>query len=229
MRSFIVNYFPFLGKYKRLFIAFYHFIITKASYSQHNEDLFFIEVANNFNLNFDKYTYVDIGANHPTDISNTYLLYKYGMCGLIVEPNIEFFNLFSLIRKRDIFLKIGLSNERSISKFFLSRTPVISSFKNNWLSEKFYKTELVPILTLNDLDTLITKPIFLISIDVEGLNLQVLEGGLKVLNKTILLSVEFDDSDEKDKIIKLISSNFDLLHIFGCNLIFINKNADQHN
>jgi hypothetical protein len=74
LQKLIANYFPALGKYKRYSVAYFHsFLPTKKTYSQHKEDLFILETLKLYKL--DESLYVDIGANHPTDISNTYLLY----------------------------------------------------------------------------------------------------------------------------------------------------------
>ena len=51
MRNFFIKYFPYLGVYKRFFVALVYAIQpTKKTYSQHNEDEYFFEILSNYNL-----------------------------------------------------------------------------------------------------------------------------------------------------------------------------------
>jgi len=53
------------------------------AYSQHNEE----EIIANYLGDVVNGTYVDIGAGHATEISNTYGLYLKGWTGLTIDPN----------------------------------------------------------------------------------------------------------------------------------------------
>lgn len=59
----------------------------KKNYSQCGEDIIAKFIIDN-GLKNDKITYIDIGANKPIEGNNTYLLYKNGIRGINVEPNI---------------------------------------------------------------------------------------------------------------------------------------------
>lgn len=78
--------------------------------------------------------YIDVGANHPTDISNTYLLYRNNYNGYLIEPNPELCNLLKVFRPKDKVLNIGIGPKAQVVPFLISRTPVGSSFD----SEHFY-------------------------------------------------------------------------------------------
>jgi FkbM family methyltransferase len=223
MKFFLIKYLPFLGKYKRFLTAVFHSGITKKTYSQHGEDVFLLNYLRNKNLVINDYIYIDVGANHPTDISNTFLLYKNGMNGLIVEPNLELLNLFKVFRKKDTLFAIGVGNLVSMMKFYVSKTPVISSFVNDWRNSDVHMSYFVPIMTLdNALSNILLKPIFLLSIDVEGLNTEVLEGARETISKSILVCVEWDDIDQKNTFNTILGPNFKPLVDFGCNTIFEN-------
>ena len=93
LQKWAANYFPYMGKYKRYFIAAINSWQTvKRTYSQHGEDEFILETLKNHNLHGS--LYIDVGANHPSDISNTYLLYRHGLSGVVIEPNLELVKLF---------------------------------------------------------------------------------------------------------------------------------------
>ena len=65
--------------------------------------------------------------------------------------------------------------------------------------------------------------ISLLSIDVEGLNQEVLEGATISLKKTLIVCIEFDTSEEKNGFEAILNSDFDLIHTVKCNLIYLNK------
>jgi FkbM family methyltransferase len=46
-------------------------------------------------------TYVDIGGYHPTDYSNTYLLYRAGWRGLVIDADNHFLPLYATLRPED--------------------------------------------------------------------------------------------------------------------------------
>jgi FkbM family methyltransferase len=223
LKLFLVKYLNFLGKYKRIFIALLDQVFIKKTYSQHGEDIFFINYIKKNNIVCNDYIYIDIGANHPTDISNTFLLYKNGMTGIIIEPNLELIQLFKYFRKKDILYAIGAGKYSKMSKFFISKTPVLSSFNQNWRKTEMRKNYFMPIMTIDDaLRNNLDKPIFLISIDVEGLNKDVLEGAFETISKTLLICIEFDDLNDKIDYQSLLGPNFVPIIDIGCNTIFEN-------
>ena len=222
LKQLLIQYFPGLGRVKRYFTALYHCLHIKKSYSQFGEDAYILEFLASKGIH--KGIYVDVGANHPSSISNTYLLYCNGYSGIVIEPNKELINLFRIFRKRDIPICVGCSDKAGIAKFFVSKTPVVSTFttEHQFYSEKNTASiELMPLLTLDDcLKNLDLTRIDFLSIDVEGMNRQVIEGATSTINKTFLLCVEFDDDDLQWFQNHL--NDFKLEKVMGCNAIFMN-------
>lgn len=213
---------PSLGIYKRWFDAFYNNLISKKRYSQHGEDVIIFDLLKDKDLT--KGVYIDVGANHPTSISNTYLFYKKGLSGITIEPNPELAQLHRKFRKRDINLALGISNSAALANFSITKAPVLSSFTTIDPSN-YWKTLYVPILTLdNVIQGLKTDWIYFLSIDVEGLNFNVLQGATETLKKTTLLCIEIDNDEDKKVITDfLIHHNFLFIQEIGCNLIFKNS------
>ena len=226
IKNFLVRYFPFLGKFKRYGKAWVHHIQpVKKSYSQHGEDRIFWEFLQSYNLQGS--VYVDVGANHPSDISNSYLLYRRGLSGIIVEPNQELAGLFKRFRPRDISLTIGCGNENTILPFHISKTPVLSSFADS-RNIDIYKTSYLPIMRLDDaIRHLKFDFISLLSIDVEGLNYEVLQGATQTIGRSLLLCLEYDTAEERGRFGELLGDGFHLLQEIGCNLLFINKDLQN--
>ena len=227
IKQFLVDNFPVLGKFKRFGKAWYHTIQpVKKSYSQHGEDVVIADFLNNFNLRGS--VYVDVGANHPSDISNSYLLYRKGFRGIIVEPNQELAGLFKKFRPKDIALAIGCSNENAILPFHISKTPVLSSFTDTRDAANVYKTLYLPVIRLDDaIRHLEYDFISLLSIDVEGLNYEVLEGARETIDKSLLICLEYDTDEDRQKFSRLLGERFELYREMGCNLLFVNKRLSQ--
>ena len=59
------------------------YLIPKKTYSMDQEDLAILEYVENKKNGF----YVDVGAHHPLQRNNTYLLFKKGWSGINVDIN----------------------------------------------------------------------------------------------------------------------------------------------
>jgi len=87
---------------------------VRSSYSQDGEDI----LVETF-LPKDKIgTYVDVGAYHPIQYSNTYRLYRRGWKGVVVEPNASLRPLFSFFRPRDRFVQEGVASVAGTSTYY---------------------------------------------------------------------------------------------------------------
>ena len=53
-------------------------------------------------------TYLDVGANDPIDLSNTYFFYLKGHRGVLVEPNVDLCQKLREVRPRDETLPAGI-------------------------------------------------------------------------------------------------------------------------
>jgi len=224
-KRFIVNFFPFLGTYKRILKAAYDSLRSTKTYSQHGEDLQIYDLLSKNNLLSG--IYMDIGANHPTSISNTYLFYRKGYRGVSIEPNSELARLHRWFRRGDKVIEIGIGNHAGIFEFNISKTPVLSSFKKI-NGPGLWKTEYVPVLTLDDV-TKFANPerIFLLNVDTEGLNYEVIQGATKTLAITDLLCIEVDDDEDEALITQHLTTQHEFQRIrkLGCNILFANKSV----
>ena len=223
LKNLIVNYLPFLGPYKRKAHALFDALLPPKSYSQHGEDVFIFDfLSKNDQL---KGIYIDVGANHPTSISNTYLFYRRGFSGISIEPNDELARLHRWLRKRDKVFEIGVDNQCGIFEFNISKTPVLSSFKKIE-GQGLWKTKYVPVLRLDDV-TSFAKPerVFLLTIDTEGLNYQVIQGAERTLGITDLVCIEVDDEDDESLITEYLTQKhpFRKIKKMGCNVLFVNE------
>lgn len=132
-----------------------------------------------------KGSYVDIGSGHPCWGSNTYLLYKRGWTGLLVDPIKTNIKMSKYLRGRDISICAGVGNQGSELLFFELEPYEFSTFDEkiagNLVADK--KARLVGeypvrILEFTNLpvisDLNFSKPTFL-NVDTEGFDLNILK------------------------------------------------------
>lgn len=92
--------------------------------SQDGEEIFLRELFRGQ----DKGTYIDIGANHPFRFSNTYWAYARGWRGINIEPDVINYELLKNIRKEDINLNCGVSNEETQLTYYMFKESALNTF-----------------------------------------------------------------------------------------------------
>ncbi len=196
------------------------------SYSQHDEDKLVYQLLKKLNLQ--NAIYIDIGANHPIKLSNTYLLYRNGLRGIIIEPNRDLLQLFEIVRSEDICLNIGVGSSSCVQEFLMTDTHTRNSFGKNMEYMKQHSIRVcnkvkIPVLLLDDVMKNSWQRVAFLSIDTEGMELEVLNGSIKTLDKTYLICIEANSQHERQEIFDALNGKFELIEDNGCNLIMYNK------
>jgi len=150
------------------------------SYSQEGEDLLLRRVLNGQTTGF----YVDIGAHHPMRFSNTYFFYLLGWRGINVDAMPGSMELFQKVRPRDINIEAAISETEQVLEYYMMDDPALNGFASEVNLEIYLKSgrkllETRPIRTqtlraLLESHLKSVKEIDFLSVDVEGLDLQVL-------------------------------------------------------
>ncbi len=235
MKKIIINFLRvFLGGRAYLkFIAFKNRVEARIyamnkydSYSQYGEDKLIYQLLKK--LNPQNALYIDIGANHPIKISNTYLLYRNGMRGIVIEPNSDLLHLFEIVRREDIRLNIGVGSSSCVQEFLMTDAHARNSFGKNTEYMKKHSINVckkikIPVLSLDDVMKNFAQKVSFLSIDTEGMELEILNGSIKTLDKTYLLCIEAGTQDERREILNALNGKFELIEDNGCNLIMYNK------
>ena len=91
------------------------------SFSQFGEDL----VLQNY-LTEKEGFYVDVGAHHPVQFSNTYLLYRRGWRGVNIDATEEAIAHFAQARPHDVNLVAAISDQVEEVAFGLFRSPALN-------------------------------------------------------------------------------------------------------
>lgn len=171
----------------KIMVNYFSKYYGKLYYSQYGEDKildFALKILKNKNL-IDYVSYLDIGGCFPVDSSNSYFLYKLGYQGVVVEAVPELANKFKMLRKRDIVLNIGITSEGIDADMpFYYADGVCGSFEKSAVLEALdkcgfdscVKSMSISVTSINDImkKYFLEKPLFLCSIDVEGLDEDVL-------------------------------------------------------
>ena len=87
------------------------------TYSQHGEDLMILNIFDQLGIKTGRY--LDLGAHHPTTISNTKLLYDRGWRGVNVEANPNLIEAFQLERPEDINVCCAVAPTEGESTFYM--------------------------------------------------------------------------------------------------------------
>lgn len=151
--------------------------MAQVSYAQIGEDLIADYYLRNAILGG---RYVDVGAGHPVHYSNTYHFYQHGWCGLCVEPLREFHEEYGLLRPRDMLCgeaAAGENGSRLISVFHpLELSTMVDATRAGYRAkgERFEEVRRVNCATLPNLMARLPGPVDLLSVDVEGMELEVL-------------------------------------------------------
>jgi len=156
------------------------------SYAQAGEDLIVHYLFRSFGVN--EISYLDVGANHPDYISNTFFFYKRGCTGVCVEPNPRLYKKHKRVRPNDVCLNVGVGiNGQKEADFYLfpGHADGLSTFSkteaDHWANVgmeglgklRAAKVIKMPLVGINEIMDRYGIPDFM-SIDVEGLDLEIL-------------------------------------------------------
>lgn len=153
---------------------------AKESYSQEGEDRILGRIFEGQSSGF----YVDVGAHHPSRFSNTKVFYDKGWRGINIDALPGTKDLFDEYRPGDINLELGVSSKQGSLTYFMFNEPALNTFdpleaeKKDGLGQ-YHLTGTVQIDT-KPLGQILSehlipgKTIDFMSVDVEGLDMEVL-------------------------------------------------------
>jgi FkbM family methyltransferase len=214
----------FFSKLKRTLIKKYLAPDCNIIYSQSGEDLIIQHLFSKLNIDFPNY--LDIGANDPKRISNTYNFYLNGSSGVLIEPNPFLFKKLKNCRSRDVVINcgIGLKEEKKANFYLFSDSANgLSTFSEKearyWSEigmkgrgkiqfDQIIEVDLVPINdVIENYFEKLNKRINFISIDVEGLDFEIVKSiDIEKFKPDIfcLETLMYDENQKEIKNIELI-------------------------
>ena len=155
------------------------------SFSQQGEDIVLYHALRDA-LRLEHATYMDVGAAHPSRGNNTYMLYRTGDRGVLVEPNPMFADLLRRQRPRDVVVEagIGVTDVMEADYYEIKENPMLNTFSAEQVQRlQAGKAESVvarkvkmPLLNINRvIQDHLGKAPDLLSTDVEGMDADILQ------------------------------------------------------
>lgn len=195
------------------------------SFSQYGEDRVVLQYFEN-RPGF----YIDIGANHPFRLSNTYLLYLNDWRGLTVEPLPHLSRKHRRYRPNDLHFNVG-AGSREGTMWFYELTPNVLSTFDEQLAEEYVKANQavqsscreIPVRTIASLwnELHIHQRVDFLSVDCEGRDFDVLRGINWSVIKPKLLTVETSHEQTGGEIHRFLKGiGYKTFVVIGCNTFF---------
>jgi len=172
----------------------------KKSYSTLGEDIFIDSFFKNKKNGF----YLDVGAYHPIDGNNTYLLFKKkNWRGINIDVNPLSIELFKKARKFDLNINAAISNKKGfVTLYFRKKINMLNTLSRKLAKIHFrngFQEKTIKSNTLNnilDRSKYKNKKIDFFNLDVEGYELNVLKSINFKKYQPTLICVEIHNHEE---------------------------------
>jgi FkbM family methyltransferase len=203
------------------------------SYSQEGEDMILKRIFEGQQKGF----YVDVGAHHPKRFSNTYFFYKKGWTGINIDAMPGSMRAFNKKRPKDINIECPISTKEKKLKYYIFNDPALNGFSEELSRERHNKT-IYSIVSTIELQTKKLSDILkeylpknttidFLSIDAEGLDMDVLESNDWTIYKPKVILVEILNKSMEslinDKITIFLKKHNYLIYAKCVNTVFFKK------
>ncbi|MGF9713266.1 FkbM family methyltransferase [Paenibacillus naphthalenovorans] len=216
-------------------------IFNKHTYSQSGEDSILAYIIHVLGIPFESIDYIDMGANHAKEMSNTYFFYSRGAKGVLVEANPELIPELKFYRHRDIILNncVDVETGNTVDFYILNGDGLSTPDYN--AAKKF--CEINPALKIIDkkqvktisyktiVEDYLGKAPTILSIDIEGKDLEILHSidyqnyrPLIIVTEMINYDTKLSHNTKNDEIKQYLNSmDYDEYAFTGINSIFLDR------
>ena len=202
--------------------SLYWSFFKKKEFSQGLEESFLLK----YFIKKEKGFFMDVGCHDPFRYSNTQALYRKGWSGINIDANPDTISKFNKYRKRDTNICALISNATNTLEYCYYNDHALNGIHNkkrkDFLINKGYKilkTESINTTTLNKvLEKSKYKVIDLLSIDVEGHEMEVLKSIDLDLHPVELIIVE--ENGNENELRFFLKNKYSLIERIDRNLVF---------
>tara|TARA_B100001564_G_C20348732_1_gene537921 strand:+ start:56 stop:691 length:636 start_codon:yes stop_codon:yes gene_type:complete len=140
--------------------------------------------------------FIDVGCHQPLLNNNTYILYKKGWRGINIDLDFGAIDMFNFFRKDDTNIQAAISNSVGNKNLYFFHNRSAINTLSQTAENKAREIREVKTFTLNDIiknSQFKNKEIDFLSVDVEGTEIEVLQGLDFNKYKPKLVVLEFID------------------------------------
>lgn len=215
--------------------------VIKQSTSQAGEDGIICHILGMLGIPESECTYIDLGANHAKELSNTYHFYKKGARGVLVEANPELIPELKLFRSGDTILnRCVMADDSGNTKFYCLNGDGLSTFDYDTVTKSIAANPAIHVvatvevqsITVNEIleKYFTTAPIFM-NMDIEGAESEIIQSMDFEKYRPLILCVETIPyrpylvvGQKELDLVNLLSDRDYIEYAFtGINSIFIDK------
>lgn len=215
------------------------------SYSQAGEDCICTYVLRGLGYEPAQCSYLDLGANHAKEISNTYFFYSKGARGVLVEANPDLIPELQFYRKGDVIInKCITPHSGDKVKFYIMNGDGVSTCDEKSVNEivkinsnlKINKTVEIDTITVNDiLEKYFPNAPVIMNIDIEGQEMNILKGidfdkcrPAVIICEMINYSTKIQYGNNNKEIMDFMLKHDYVEYAFtGINSIFVDKRRER--
>lgn len=169
--------------------------------------------------NISNIRYIDIGANTWLLYNNSYLFYRAGSNGVLVEANPDFVDVIKQNRPRDTAIMCGCSDVESNDEWIYYKTPhagyntflkeIADTYKSRNLEVEEIKIPMKSISSILN-ENFPSGHIDYMSVDVEGMGARIVNAidFSKFDIDVILLEMDFDKDESRNLYLKLLDLGY---------------------
>ncbi|MDO4156298.1 MAG: FkbM family methyltransferase [Oscillospiraceae bacterium] len=214
-------------------------MLMKTTYSQSGEDAILAYLFAVLGIPFAKCSYLDLGANRPKEMSNTYFFYEQGATGTLVEANPALIPALQKERSGDRILNRCIAAKSGeIIPFHvmnvdgLSTPEDVTALLADNPDLKLLETVNVETISVNDLLEQMHPAPLLVNIDIEGMEMEILHSidfskyrPMVLILEMIPYSKKLPIGQKNQEIMTFLQEKGYTEYAFtGINSIFIDKN-----
>lgn len=215
-------------------------LFNKKTYSQSGEDSIIMYIMAMKGIPLSECSYLDLGANHPKVMSNTYFFYERGARGVLVEANPELADELKKERSGDIVLNKCISDKSGGKLDFnilnldgLSKVGDVSDILLENPDARIEKTIELETVSVNDIieEYFSGKAPLILNLDIEGLERQILDSidfekyrPMIMIIEMIPYSKKLVTGQKDTELLEYVKSKgYDEYAFTGINSIFIDR------
>jgi FkbM family methyltransferase len=210
---------------------------ARSTFSWEGEDILIYKITHDY-LGIDKGFYVDVGAHHPFAFSNTYLLYQSGWKGINIDAMPGSMVPFNDYRPRDLNIEIGVSLRPEWLRFSMFDDPKLNGFLPDDIVQAHLNrgiklieqknVECQPLKTILQREGLF-PPIDLLTIDAEGLDIEIIKSNDFSIYRPKLILIEILGASDITSVINseisqtLMAEGYKLFSRLHFSALFLDK------